>query len=73
MTYAIYRTDMGIRFKEAIRTGYLSLDEAVAAFTALKGETIAILEKDEDGHEAYDAVVIRGPVMETYAIEAFHA
>ncbi len=70
MTFSIYRTEMGIRSKEAIRTGFASLEEAVAAFTALKGDSIAVLEKDEDGHEAYDAIVARGPVIETYAIEA---
>lgn len=69
MTFAIYRTEMGIRSKEAIRTGYASLEEAVAAFTALKGDTIADLEKDED-NEAYDAIVARGSIIETYAIEA---
>ncbi len=69
MTFSIYRTEMGIRSKEAIRTGFPSLDEAVAAFTALKGDTIVDLEKDED-NEAYDAIVARGPIIETYAIEA---
>lgn len=69
MTYAIYRTEMGIRSKEAIRTGFVSLEEAVAAFVELKGETIAAMEKDEENN-AYDAMVVRGTVLETYAIEA---
>ncbi len=70
MTFTIYRVAMGACSKEAVRTGFASLDEAVAAFVALKGENIVDLAKDEDGHEAYDAIVMRGPVMETFAIEA---
>lgn len=69
MTFAIYRTGMGNCSKEVVRTGYASLSEAVAAFEALKGDTIVHLEKDEDS-EAYDAVVARAHILETFAIEA---
>jgi len=70
MTFAIYRTSMGVSANEAISAGFISLEAAVEAFRAMKGDAIAMLEKDEDGHEAYDALVVRGPVTEVFVIEA---
>lgn len=69
MTYSIYRTSMGASAKEEVRSGFLSLAEAVESFKALKGEAVVHLELDDENN-AYDALVARAHIIETWSIEA---
>lgn len=69
MAYAIYQGSMGIRSKEVVREGFATMEDALAAFHEMFGDKVAHIEEDYEGHEAYDALVARGHLIETYAIE----